>query len=81
MPRERSNDPARDMLRDLRAADHLVRTLEATAPEAVAARGGAQSILERTPGRACAAGFWSLDMRDRLDVWEAIAMEGQAEHR
>lgn len=81
MPNERSHSPARDMLRDLRAADHLVRTLEATAPNAVAKRGGAQSILERTPGRACAAGFWSLDMRDDVDAWEAIAREAQAEHR
>lgn len=76
-----SNSPARDLLRDLRAADHLVRTLEEAAPSACMALGGAEALLRELPGEANAAGFWTLDMRERPEAWEAIAGEQQAPAR
>lgn len=72
---------ASQMLRDLRAADHMVAAMDASAPVACAAMGGASGIVRDLPGRPTAAGFWVLDMRGHVEVWERMAAEQQEEHR
>lgn len=77
------SDAARRMLRSLRAADQSVRALEATAPGAVAAFGGAGLILREFPNRECPAGYLTLDLTSPAGValWEAMALESQARFR
>lgn len=65
-----------DTLRDLRAAEHLARSLEGTAPGAVALEGGGDELVHRY-GRPTGALFWSLDPFPS-ELWEAMAFE-QAE--
>lgn len=72
---------ANQMLRDLKAADHMVGAMEASAPITCAAIGGAGTLVRDLPGRPTAAGFWHLNMRDHVDVWERMAAEQQEEHR
>ncbi|MBG0811870.1 hypothetical protein IY145_21205 [Methylosinus sp. H3A] len=67
------------MLRDLAAADALVRALKRTAPRAVAAAGGAAALVAWC-GAPTGAQFWSLrPFPERL--WEAMAGEHQAASR
>lgn len=69
------------MLRELRAAEHFVATMDETAPKAMAEIGGAQALLSSAPGQSVAGQFWTVDMRGHVATWEAMALEHQAEHR
>jgi hypothetical protein len=67
------------MLRDLLAVDALAKSLEETAPKAVAAAGGAQFLISKF-GRPTGAWFWSIvPMPEHL--WLSKAEEHQATHR
>lgn len=67
------------MLRDLAAVETFSDHLEATAPEAVRAAGGAAALVSAY-GKQTGAGFWTL-ARLPQDLWEAISRENQAPHR
>lgn len=73
-----STDNAQRMLRDLLAAEALVASLEATAPFAIAAEGGAHQLVARF-GSPTGAGFWSIVPAESL--WMQMAEEHQARHR
>jgi hypothetical protein len=62
-----------DTLRDLRAAEDLARSLEATAPGIVMLEGGGDALVRRY-GRPTGAGFWSLTLFPE-PLWEAMARE------
>lgn len=62
-----------DTLRDLRAAEALARSLEATAPGVVALEGGGDALVCRF-GRPTGAHFWMLKPFPE-DLWEAMAHE------
>lgn len=68
-----------DTLRDLREAERLARSLDATAPGVVALEGGGDALV-RLYGRPTGAGFWRLDPFP-LDLWEAMAAEHAEERR
>lgn len=71
-----STDLAQRMLRDLLAVDALSKSLEETAPQAVAAAGGAQLLISNL-GCATGAWFWSLKPMPEL-LWLQMAEEHQA---
>lgn len=74
-----STDVAATMLRDLVAVGTLAKSLDATAPQAVAEAGGAQKLIAAY-GRRTGAWFWTVaPMPDGL--WERMAEEHQAAHR
>lgn len=74
-----STDVAATMLRDLIAVETLAKSLDATAPRAVADAGGAEALIA-AHGRRTGAWFWTVaPMPDGL--WERMAEEHQASHR
>ena len=75
-PQTPPRDPARSLLRDLRAHQHAAVSLEATAPDACA-RLDTGALL--AAGRPCGAGFWSFAPDE--DTWQELAFEGQAQFR
>lgn len=67
------------MLRELAAVQRLSDSLEATAPLAVQAAGGAEAIVSAY-GKPSGAGFWTTSgLPDEL--WEAMARESQESSR
>lgn len=76
-----SRNPSRAsvMLRDLLAVDDLALRLEQTAPKAVDAAGGADTLVA-LHGAPTGALFWSLRPMPE-DLWCAMAAEQQASHR
>lgn len=72
----KSNEAARDMLRNLAAADALVTTLTATAPTTMAAAGGADQLVASL-GKPTGALFWSIQPMPE-SLWEQMAAEHQA---
>lgn len=74
-----STDNAQRMLRDLMGAEALAVSLEATAPIAIAAAGGAHRLIARL-GRPTGAWFWSLKPMPEA-LWVDMAEEHQAKHR
>lgn len=62
-----------DTLRDLREAERLARSLEATAPGVVAIEGGGDTLV-RLHGRPTGALFWRLDPFPEA-LWDAMAHE------
>jgi hypothetical protein len=74
-----STENVQRMLRDLLAVNALTKSLEETAPRAVAAAGGAQLLISKF-GRPTGAWFWSLvPMSETL--WMQMAEENQKSHR
>ncbi len=74
-----STEVAQRMLRDLWAVDAFAKSLEETAPQAVAAAGGAQFLVSKF-GRPTGAWYWSLvPMQESL--WIKMAEEHQSPHR
>ncbi len=71
-----STDAVKVMLRDLMAAEALVASLEATAPQAVAALGGAHALVAEW-GRRTGAWFWSVAPLPDA-IWERMADEHQS---
>lgn len=67
------------MLRDLAAVETFSHHLEAAAPEAVRAAGGAATLVAAY-GRPSGARFWTL-ARVPQDVWESMARENQEPYR
>ncbi len=67
------------MLRDLMAAEALAASLDATAPIAIAAAGGAHQLVARL-GQPSGAWFWSLKQMPEA-LWVAMAEEHQTRHR
>ena len=67
------------MIRDLMAPDDLASRLEATAPRAVEAEGGAAALVALYGART-GAEFWLLRPMPEA-LWEAMAGEHQAAHR
>lgn len=74
----KSTEVARDMLRNLAAAEALAETLTATAPITMAASGGADQLVARL-GRPTGALFWSIQPMPE-GLWEQMAAEHQAEN-
>ena len=62
-----------ETLRDLRAVEALKSSLVKTAPVAVAAAGGADTLIARL-GKHTRAGFWGLRPMPEY-LWEAMAAE------
>lgn len=75
----RSTEKVQRMLRDLMAAEALAASLEATAPLAVAAAGGAHQLVS-TLGQPTGSWFWSIRPMPEA-LWVAMAEEHQAPHR
>lgn len=74
-----STENAHRMLRDLVAVEALAASLEATAPLAVAAAGGAQALVARL-GQPSGGWFWTIRPMPEA-LWVAMAEEHQAKHR
>lgn len=72
----KSTDAARDILRNLQAAEALAATLTATAPMTMAAAGGANQLVARL-GQPTGALFWSIQPMPE-SLWEQMAAEHQA---
>ena len=70
---------AQRMLRDLLAVDALTKSLEETAPKAIAAIGGAQFLVSKF-GRPTGAWFWSI-IPISESLWITMAEEHQGAHR
>jgi hypothetical protein len=67
------------MLRDLLAVDALAKSLEETAPLAVAETGGAHFLVSKF-GRPTGAWFWTINPMPEC-LWLSMADEHQAAHR
>ena len=74
-----STDAVSAMLRDLKAAETLTASLEATAPVTVAEAGGAQALIAKH-GHRTGAWFWSVASLPEA-LWARMADEHQASHR
>jgi len=74
-----STENAQRMLRDLLAVEALARSLNETAPKAIAAAGGTQFLVAKY-GRPTGAWFWSLVPTPEL-LWLSMSEEHQAGHR
>ena len=74
-----SSENALRMLRDLVAVEHLVASLQATAPVTIAAAGGAHHLVASF-GQPTGALFWSIKSIPET-LWEQMVMEQQAKHR
>jgi hypothetical protein len=72
----KSTEAARDMLRNLAAAEALAATLTATAPITMAASGGADQLVASL-GKPTGAFFWTIGPMPEL-LWEQMAAEHQA---
>ena len=74
-----STESVQRMLRDLMAAEALAASLEATAPIAVAAAGGAHQLVA-TLGQPSGGWFWTIRPMPE-PLWVSMAEEHQARHR
>jgi len=74
-----STENAQRMLRDLMVAEALAASLNATAPLAVEAAGGAHQLVARL-GQPSGAWFWTIRPMPEA-LWVAMAEEHQSTHR
>lgn len=79
MPAPSAANPIADLTAWLVAHDAARLGLEASAPKACAALGGAEAIMDRSGGRMILRGWWAIHLDDA--TWSAIAEEQQAEYR
>lgn len=74
-----STEMVERMLRDLVAVEALAASLEATAPIAIAAAGGAHHLVANH-GQPTGAWFWMIRPMPE-ELWLQMADENQAKHR
>lgn len=84
MPKQSQiSNPLADLVAWLAAHETTRLALEASAPRACAANGGAESIMDRLGGHMIRRGWWSIDFRSAEGeaIWEQIAHEHQQQFR
>lgn len=72
-------NPVSSILINLKAHRHAAEALAETAPIACEAYGGAEALIAGGQPFVSGGGFWRFTLDE--EVWEALALEHQAQHR